>query len=102
MQSISPAAAHAIDDAYNIDVREPDEVAQARVDGAVHIPLATLVERLDEVPRDRTVYVMCAVGGRSAQATRYLEAQGFDAVNIDGGITEWYREGLPVVLGGAA
>ena len=102
MQTISPAAAHAIDDAFIIDVREPEEVAQARVDGALHIPLATLVERLDEVPRDRTVYVMCALGGRSAKATRYLAEQGIDAVNIDGGITEWYNAGLPVSVGGAA
>jgi queuine tRNA-ribosyltransferase len=102
MQTISPAAAHAIDDAFIIDVREPEEVAQARVDGALHIPLATLVERLDEVPRDRTVYVMCALGGRSAKATRYLAEQGIDAVNIEGGISEWYNAGLPVSVGGAA
>ena len=101
MQSISAAAAHQLGDAYIIDVREPDEVAQARVDGAVHIPLSSLVERLDEVPRDRTVYVMCHAGGRSAQATQFLEAKGVDAVNIKGGITAWYRAGLPVTMGGA-
>jgi len=80
-------------------VREPDEVARARVDGAVHIPLGSLVARVDEVPRDRTVYLMCAVGGRSAQATQFLAAQGVDAVNIDGGIMAWHRSGLPVVTG---
>ena len=102
MQTISPAAAHAIDDAFIIDVREPEEVARARVDGAVHIPIGSLVERLDEVPRDRTVYLMCAAGGRSARATEFLAAQGVDAVNIEGGITEWYRTGLPVTIGGAS
>lgn len=102
MRTISPVAAHAIADAYLIDVREPEEVAAARVDGAVHIPLGSLVERLGEVPRDRTVYVMCALGGRSAQATGFLAAQGLDAVNIDGGIAEWHRAGLPVIIGGAA
>lgn len=99
MQTISPTAAHALPYAYIIDVREPDEVARARVDGAVHIPLGSLVARLGEVPRDRTVYLMCAVGGRSAQATQFLAAQGVDAVNIDGGITAWHRSGLPVVTG---
>ncbi|MGW9184366.1 rhodanese-like domain-containing protein [Agromyces sp. NPDC055661] len=99
MQTISPTAAHALHDAYIIDVREPDEVARARVDGAVHIPLGSLVARVDEVPRDRTVYLMCAVGGRSAQATQFLAAQGVDAVNIDGGIMAWHRSGLPVVTG---
>ena len=100
MQTISAAAAYELGDAYIIDVREPEEVARARVDHAVQIPLGSLVERLDEVPRDRTVYLMCAVGGRSAQATQYLAAQGVDAVNIEGGITEWYRTGLPVTIGG--
>ena len=99
MQTITPADVIEADDAYILDVREPDEVAQARVDGAQHIPLGSLVERIDELPRDRTIYVMCHVGGRSAQATQYLEGQGFDAVNISGGIVAWYRAGLPVKTG---
>lgn len=99
MQSSSPAEVHAQDDPYILDVREPQELAQARIDGAHHIPLGELVERQAEVPRDRTVYVMCHVGGRSAQAAVYLEQQGVDAVNLDGGILAWYRDGLPVVPG---
>jgi rhodanese-related sulfurtransferase len=102
MQSISPTEAHAIGDAYILDVREPDEVAQAIVPGAHHIPLATLPARIDEVPRDRAVYVMCHAGGRSARATQFLAGEGFDAVNIDGGITRWYGDGLPITLGSAA
>lgn len=101
MQTISPIDAHAIDDAFILDVREPGELAQARIDGTLHIPLGALVERIDEIPRDRTIYVMCHVGGRSAQAVQYLEAQGVDAVNIEGGILAWYRAGLPLTLGGA-
>ncbi len=99
MQSSSPAEVHAEADAYILDVREPQELAQARIDGAHHIPLGELVERQGEVPRDRTVYVLCHVGGRSARAAAYLEQQGVDAVNVDGGILAWYRAGLPVVLG---
>ena len=72
MQTISPIDAHAIDDAFILDVREPGELAQARIDGTLHIPLGALVERLDEVPRDRTVYVMCHAGERSARAAEYL------------------------------
>ena len=100
--SVSPAEAYAASDLYLLDVREPDEVAQARVEGAHHIPLGSLADRLDEVPRDRTVHVMCHAGGRSARAAEFLEAQGVVAVNIAGGITVWYRSGLPVTLGGAA
>ncbi|BDZ55733.1 rhodanese-like domain-containing protein [Agromyces marinus] len=101
MKSIAPADAHADADAFILDVREDDELARARLEDARHIPLGELVERLDEVPRDRTVYVLCHVGGRSAQAAQYLEAQGVDAVNITGGIVEWHRAGLPVTMGGA-
>lgn len=101
MQTISPIDAHAIDDAFILDVREPGELAQARIDGTLHIPLGALIERLDEVPRDRTVYVMCHAGERSAKAAHYLEAQGVDAVNISGGILAWYHAGLPLTLGGA-
>jgi rhodanese-related sulfurtransferase len=102
MKSTTPAEAHAADDLYLLDVREPDEVAQARVEGAHHIPLGSLADRLDEVPRDRTVHVMCHAGGRSARAAQYLDAQGIDAVNVEGGIAEWHRSGLPVTMGGAA
>ena len=99
MRSITPSEVHAADDPYILDVREPDEVAQARIEGAQHIPLGSLAARLDEVPRDRTVYVICHVGGRSVQAAQYLEGNGVDAVNITGGIVGWYRAGLPVVMG---
>ncbi len=98
-QEVTPAEVHALDDAHILDVREPHELEQAQVVGAQHIPLGSLVERLEEVPRDRTVYVMCHVGGRSAQAAAYLESQGLDAVNVSGGILAWYRAGLPVTLG---
>ena len=99
MRSMTPADVHAIHGAVILDVREPREHEQAHVEGTIDIPLGELVARIDEVPRDTTVYVLCHVGGRSAQATQYLETQGFDAVNIDGGIVEWYRAGLPVAVG---
>ena len=100
MRSMTPADVHPIDGAVIVDVREPHEHERAHIEGTIDIPLGELVARIDEVPRDTTVYVLCHVGGRSAQATQYLETQGFDAVNIDGGIVEWYRAGLPVAVGG--
>ncbi len=50
-----------------VDVREADEYAEARVPGAASIPLSEFVARVDEVPADGTVYVICAAGGRSAR-----------------------------------
>jgi rhodanese-related sulfurtransferase len=65
--------------------------------GARHIPLRELVGRLGEVPQDRTVHVICKVGSRSGQATRFLLARGIDAVNVDGGMLAWSVKGRPMV-----
>lgn len=81
-----------------IDVREPDEVERLAVPGAVNLPLSELVARVDEIPEGR-VYVMCAAGGRSAQAVEYLSARGHDVVNVEGGIFAWDAAGLRVVRG---
>ncbi|MFL6155775.1 MAG: rhodanese-like domain-containing protein [Marmoricola sp.] len=80
-----------------LDVREPVEWAHGRIDGAVHIPLTELVERVAEVPTDGQVLVVCKVGGRSAQATGYLVQNGVDAVNLDGGMLDWQGAGRAMV-----
>lgn len=97
MNTIQPAELAAIDDAVIIDVRQPEEYDAAHVDGARLVPLGELVERMAELPTDGTLYLMCRSGARSAQATAYLEAQGYDAVNVDGGIIAWHEAGLPIV-----
>ena len=82
-----------------IDVREPDEYTEAHVPGATLIPLATVPEHLDQVPRDGTVYVICAVGGRSRRAAEYYRTQGIDAVNVAGGTMAWMEAGQPTSSG---
>ncbi|WP_232678412.1 rhodanese-like domain-containing protein [Nocardioides sp. R-C-SC26] len=79
-----------------LDVREQVEWDHGHIDGAVHIPLMSLPERLDDVPEGQ-VLVVCKVGGRSAQATGYLLQQGRDAVNLDGGMLDWEAAGRPMV-----
>lgn len=83
-------------DAAIVDVREDDEFADVRVAGTQSIPLSRFVQSLAEVPAGGTVYMLCAAGVRSAQAAAYLAGRGYDAVNVDGGITGWQRAGLPV------
>jgi rhodanese-related sulfurtransferase len=78
-----------------IDVREDDEFAQARVPGALHIPLGEVPERIDEVPSEGTVHVICARGGRSAKAVEFYRSQGVDAVNVAGGTLAWIDAGEP-------
>ena len=80
-----------------LDVREPHEWAAGHAPDAVHVPLQQVPARLDELPRDRPVDVVCHLGGRSAQATAFLRAHGVDARNVEGGMDAWERAGLPVV-----
>jgi rhodanese-related sulfurtransferase len=83
-----------------VDVREPHEFADVRVEGSLLVPMSQLNARLDEIPRDRPILVMCQVGGRSARVTGLLRQQGFDDVgNVAGGIDAWQRAGLPVRRG---
>ncbi len=84
-----------------IDVREPDEYEEARVPGAVSMPLMTIPERLGDVDGDASVYLICAVGGRSYNAAEYLRAYGYDAINVAGGTKDWIARGKPVDAGPA-
>ncbi len=84
-------------DAYLIDVREDDEWQAGHAPDAVHLPLSELVVRMEEVPADRDVYVICKVGGRSEQAVRYLNQAGRTTVNVLGGMLAWQAAGKPMV-----
>jgi rhodanese-related sulfurtransferase len=77
-----------------LDVRTDDEWAHGRIAGSVHIPMDELMQRLDEVG-DRVVCV-CAVGARSARVAQFLNAQGRDAVNLEGGLYAWASSGLQI------
>lgn len=68
-----------------IDVRDPGEVARGAIDGAINIPVNELRERLDEVPRDKDLYVSCQVGLRGYLAARILTGHGMKVKNLDGG-----------------
>lgn len=86
------------------DVREPDEYDEVRIPGAVLVPLATVpdaVERIRAAAAGSAVCVVCAVGGRSAQAVGFLLASGVDAVNVAGGTKAWHQSGRPVETGPA-
>jgi rhodanese-related sulfurtransferase len=84
------------DDLHLVDVREPEEYAGGHVPGARLVPLAAVPGRVEDFPTDQPVYLLCAVGGRSAQAALFLARRGIDAVNVDGGTGEWVAAGYPV------
>ena len=96
MNEISVTDLSALTDAVIVDVREADEYADAHIPGVTHIPLSDFVARVGDVPDASPVYVVCAAGGRSAQAVEWLSTQGFDAVNVEGGTSAWRNSGLPV------
>jgi NADPH-dependent 2,4-dienoyl-CoA reductase/sulfur reductase-like enzyme/rhodanese-related sulfurtransferase len=77
---------------YILDVREPQEFRSGHVEGAINIPLHSLRDRMNELPRDREILVYCAVGQRSYYASRALRLNGFPARNISGGITNYLAE----------
>ncbi|GII77673.1 sulfurtransferase [Sphaerisporangium rufum] len=85
------------DDVFLLDVREPDEWAAGHAPDAVHIPLGALQGRVAELPAGVPVYVVCRVGGRSAQAVAWLNHVGREAVNVGGGMRSWAAAGRPVV-----
>lgn len=99
---IDAFAARRSDGALVIDVREPGEYVAGHVPGARLVPLDTLPRRVRDLPHGRPVYVICAGGNRSSQATRQLRAAGIDAVSVAGGTTAWAGSGRPLVTGAAA
>lgn len=85
---------------FLLDVRENDEWEAGHAEGALHIPMSEFVARYGELteaaPDAGKVYVLCRVGGRSAQVAQYLIQQGVDAVNVAGGMQAWEAAGRPV------
>lgn len=92
-ESIEPEAFRAktdngeLGDALVLDVREPYEWEYYHWEQAQLMPMNSIPGRLAELPKDRTIYIVCAHGIRSANVCYYLKQNGFDdVINIDGGM----------------
>ncbi|MDV3239934.1 MAG: rhodanese-like domain-containing protein [Gammaproteobacteria bacterium] len=84
-----------------IDVRTPQEAAQGIIEGAELVPLHLVPLRADDWSRDgRPMVVYCRSGARSAQACAFLAGRGGGRqfINLRGGLLDWARQGLPIVL----
>lgn len=82
-----------------IDVREVDEYIDAHVPGVRLVPLGTLPDELDALPRDERLFIICRSGARSLRAADFLLANGFDAVSVAGGTMAWVQRGLDYETG---
>jgi hydroxyacylglutathione hydrolase len=81
-----------------LDVRDPDEFAEAHIPGSAHIPYGELGGRLSELPTDRPIATVCSGGKRSGLAASILQREGFDQVIhvAHGGVGTWRRSGRPI------
>ena len=75
-----------------LDVRETWELEVASVPGIVHIPMGEVAQRVNELNRNEEVVVLCRSGRRSLEVARFLQQNGFKAVNLAGGILAWSRD----------
>jgi rhodanese-related sulfurtransferase len=98
-ETVSPGKAKEIQDAGGmlIDVRESHEYRAGHAPGAKHIALSVIERRLNEIPKEREILVICQSGMRSAQAAKELAANGYQVVNVSGGMANWQRSGLKVI-----
>ena len=87
------------EDIQIIDVREDSEVAISRIPNSVHIPLAQVLTRMNEIDSNRETVIHCKMGGRSARAIDALQRSGFkgNLLNLKGGIIAWSNEVDPSV-----
>lgn len=81
-----------------LDVREPGEISTASLPGTLNIPMREILARVEELPKDKEMVVMCHHGMRSMQVAGYLAQHGFDKIyNLSGGIDAWSKEVDPAV-----
>ena len=101
MQHFSPREAYAeyIRGGVLVDVRDHEEIATKSlgIKQLIKVPLNELGERLAEIPSNRTVMLVSRVGNKGQEAAKFLLQNGYaNVVLVDGGLTAWEKEGLPV------
>lgn len=92
MERIEPAEFQVLnqkEDITILDVREVDEFQAGHIEGALNAPLSTLDKEYEQLDSSKRYYVICQGGMRSERACQFLEAEGFDVVNVEGGMNQW-------------
>ncbi len=82
---------------FLLDVRSKNEYMQGHIPSAINIPLNELADRVNEIPNDKPVVVVCASGNRSRTGANKLVDAGIDDVsNLKGGTMAWMMSGQPI------
>lgn len=98
--SVTKAAEKRAAGAFILDVRQPEEWVEGHIPGATLIPLDELQSRVNELPKDQEIVVVCRSGNRSAEGRDILRAAGFQQVtSMAGGMNQWQSAGYEVVTG---
>lgn len=79
-----------------VDVREPYEWEAGRIAGARHVELERVASQAPTIERDRPVVFYCRLGSRSGMAANAFRRAGYEAYSMDGGLTAWDEQGLPL------
>ena len=80
-----------------LDVREDDEWARGHAAGAQHIPMGDVPARMGELDGEAKLFVVCHAGGRSLRVAQYLARNGYEPINVNGGMLAWAGAGRSVV-----
>lgn len=93
MKEINVNEIDRIVDPIVIDVREDYELEETgTIKGAIHIPMNEIQNRLNEITKEREIYILCRSGVRSYNVAKYLNQIGYEAINLDGGIIDYKGE----------
>jgi rhodanese-related sulfurtransferase len=88
-------------DAFIVDIREDEELDIVQFDTTqlIHMPMSSIMDNFVTLPKDKPLIIACNNGIRSTKIVNLLNIQGFtNAVNLDGGIAQWYRDTLPIIV----
>jgi rhodanese-related sulfurtransferase len=95
--NVAEAIAFVSDGALFLDVREDNEWEAGHATDATHLALGDVPDHLGDLAKDRLIVCVCRSGARSARAATFLIQNGFDAINLEGGMLAWASEDRPLV-----
>lgn len=98
MQSVTIEELETQTEPFIVDIRTEDDYKRGSLQNAINIPMAQLKERMDQLPKDKTIYLLCHTGERSVDYVEMLDDAGYDAVNISGGYRSFLRNQLSLMV----